>query len=90
MAQYLPNYAPASRSLRLGACKRIISSLKEVNTFTNPDLATVLMLARGKLESSSSLQVTFTVKLKSMIRMMYVAITRRGVWGAKPNFSPST
>ena len=42
------------------------------------------MQARGKLELSSSLQVTFS-KVKCMIRMMYVAITRRGVKGAKPS-----
>ena len=32
---------------------------------------------------SSSLQVTF-IEVKCMVRKMYVAITRRGVWGAKP------
>ena len=48
----------------------------EVNTFTN------VGLARGKLELSSSLRVTFT-EIKCMIRMMCVAITRTGVWGAR-------
>ena len=63
----------------------------EVNTFTNPDLANVSMLARGKLELSSSLQVTFT-EVKCMIRMMYVAITRRAKpsrrWYGSTNVSP--
>ena len=49
----------------------------------NVDLTTVLMLEEN-LSSSSSLQVTLT-EVKCMKHMMYVAITRRGVWGAKPS-----
>ena len=59
--------------------------------FTNVDLATVFVQEES-LSASSSLQVTFT-EVKCM---MYVAITRRGVWGAwplghwygSPNLSP--
>ena len=38
------------RSQRLGACERIKIHLKEVNPYTNVDLATVIMQASGKLE----------------------------------------
>ena len=41
------------------------------------------MLAGGKLELSSSFEVIFT-EVKCMIRMMYVAITKRGSGGLRP------
>ena len=66
------------RSFRLGACERIISYFFFFNTFIIVDLATVFMLEKSL--SSSSLQMTFT-EVKCMIRMMYVAITRRGSGG---------
>ena len=48
------------------------------------DYCMCVMLARESLSSSSSLQVTFTEE-KCMIRMTYVAITRRGSWGRSPS-----
>ena len=44
----------------------------------------IVFMPEKSLSSSSSFQMTFT-KVKCMIPMMYVAITRRGVWGAKPS-----
>ena len=41
------------------------------------------MLEKSLLSSSSSLQMTFT-EVKCMIRMMYVAITKRGSGGPRP------
>ena len=54
----------------------------------NVDLATVCY-AREKLEFIKQSPNDLITEVKCMIRMMYVAITRRGVWGAdNTNFSP--
>ena len=70
---YLANYETAREENQL---------LRFFITFANVDLAAMFMLEES-LSSSSSLQVTFT-KVKCMIRMMYVTITRRGPGGEAP------
>ena len=82
------------RSFKLEACERIISYFKGGKHLYKRRSDYCVMLEKI-LISSSSLQITFT-EVKCMIRMMYVATTKRGVWGAKPprrlndntNFSP--
>ena len=71
------------RSLKLGTCERKISLLKEVNTFTNVDLAAVFMLAGGKLEfikqSPSDLYWS-----KVHDKHDVGCNNKEGVWGALP------